>query len=176
MLDLSRDGVRQMEMGAILSFFFFELLAGTVVFFYWLRQHSELDQARTQFAETVATHREHGTIEEYLEKVADGQVTVFKKRMQLVLYLEIFISMILGLTVVICISKFTAAGVVLRNILGIFLMIPFMAFVAKGIAEEADENRIANFERAMAKELAASIREESIGSGTPELAQEAPRS
>jgi hypothetical protein len=44
--------------------------------------------------------------------------------------------------------------------------------VAIAIAKEADENRIANFERAMEGRLAARIGEESVTTPMPELPQE----
>jgi hypothetical protein len=165
-----------MELGAVLSFFFFELLAGILVFFYWLRHYSQFDQARTLFTEAMTTHREHGTIEEYLLKVADDQASVFKKKKPLVLYLKILLSMIVGIAALICLKQLTALGVMLRTILSIFIMLPFMVFVAIAIAKEADENRIANFERAMERRVAARIGEESVTAPMPELAQETARS
>ncbi len=165
-----------MELGAVLSFFFFESLAGILAFYYWLRHHSQFDQARTLFTEAMATHREHVTIEEYLLKVADDQASMFKKRKSLVLYLKILVSMIVGLAALICLKQLTALGVMLRTILSIFLMLPFIVFVAIAIAKEADENRIANFERAMEGRLAARIGEENVTAPMPELPQETARS
>lgn len=152
-----------METSVLLSFFFSELIAGVLVYIYWRRRRSGFSLAKAEFAKTVKEQYIHGTLEQYIESVASGkQQSISSKESGFLKYFWVALTGLAGFLIVYCIKRYTEIGVLLRTVIGIFVMLPFIALLAIGIAEENDENKISNYEKATAKRLLEKIKEGTV--------------
>ena len=77
--------------------------------------------------------------------------------------------MVLGVAFIFLVARFTGAGLILRTLVGILAILPFIYFVVTAIAEEFDDNRISNFERTTGRQLLLKSQEGSIESDINEM-------
>jgi hypothetical protein len=160
-----------MEIVAIFTFFFSELIAGILVYAYCRRHRSGLGAAKAELTTTIKDHYRQGTLEQYIGCVASGTKSILSKKGRLTQYLCVALSGIAGACIVYFIKQYAGAGVALRTIVGVLAMLPFIGLLAMGIAEEADENKISDFEKLTAKLLLQDIKEGNVDQRIAELSQ-----
>lgn len=160
-----------MEYKAAFVVFLAALIAGIAVFIHWTRHKSELALARKGYAEFLKAHLLDGTLVPQLEAIANGRYSVHQPRRSWQLYLRVVISMVLGIGVIFIIARFTGAGLWIRTIVGIPAILPFIYFVAVGIAEEFDDNRIISFERTTSRQLLEKSEHEAIAGEINKMAE-----
>ena len=158
-----------MEYKAAFVVLFVELIAGLAVFVLWLRRKSDFNLAKEKFAESLKQHLVEGTLLQQLEDIAVGKISVYQRHKSLKMYLWMGISMVLGVTVIFLVAHFTGAGVIIRSIVGILSILPFVCFVSIAIAEEFDDNRISRFERNTSKQFLTKNQDETIENDIEEL-------
>jgi hypothetical protein len=142
-----------MEYKAAFLVFFVELIAGILVFVFWRRRKSELNLATEELARFLKVHLIQGTVAQQLEDLAAGKVSVYQRKKSLIIYLWMGLSMVLGVALIFVVARFTGAGLVIRTIVGICSILPFIYFVSTAIAEEFDDNKISSFEKNTARQL-----------------------
>ena len=158
-----------MEYKAALVVLLVELIAGLAVFVLWLRRKSNFNLAKEKFAESLKQHLVEGTLLQQLEDIAVGKISVYQRQKSLKMYLWMGISMVLGVTVIFLVARFTGAGLILRTIIGSLSILPFIYFVTIAIAEEFDDNRISRFERNTSKQFLMKNQDETIENDIEEL-------
>jgi len=146
-------------------------IAGIAVFVHWTRHKSELTLARKAYAQFLKARLLDGTLVQQLEAMANGRCSVHHPNRSWHLYLRVVISMILGIGVIFVVARFTGAGLVIRTIVGILAILPFIYFVTVGIAEEFDDNRIISFERTTSRQLLEKSQHESLAGEINEMAE-----
>jgi hypothetical protein len=158
-----------MEYKAAFLVFFVELIAGILVFVFWRRRKSELHLATEELARSLKVHLIQGTVAQQLEDLAAGKVSVYQRKQSLIIYLWMGLSMVLGVALIFVVARFTGAGLVIRTIVGIFSILPFIYFVSTAIAEEFDDNKISSFEKNTARQLLLKNQDGSIESDINEM-------
>lgn len=162
-------GGSRVEYKAAFVVFLAVLIAGITVFVYWIRQNSELTLAKKGYIQFLKAHLLDGTLVQQLEAIADGRISVHQPKRSWQLYLQVVISMILGVGVIFLVARFTGAGLVIRTIVGILVILPFVYFIAVGIAEEYDDNRIISYERFTSRQLLEKSQNGSVADDINEL-------
>ncbi len=159
-----------MEIEIILLLFVVELGLATFACIYWLKKRSELEQAKTRFHSALRLHSEQGTLHQFIEEVATGKTTIYRKRKLTAYYLMACVSMIaaVGLSFL---GKFLGLWVAVRTIVGLVALAPFMVFVGILVAEELDENRIIEYESTIGKQLMADMEEGSLEARMAKISQ-----
>jgi hypothetical protein len=142
-----------MEYKAAFLVFLVELIAGISVFVFSRRRRSELPLAMEELARFLKVHLIQGTLTQQLEDLAAGKVCVYQRKKSLIIYLWIGISMIGGGALMYVLARFTGAGLVIRTIVGMVSILPFVYFVSTAIAEEFDDNKISSFEKNTGRQL-----------------------
>jgi len=158
-----------MEYKAAFLVFLVELIAGILVFVFWRRRKSEFNLATEELARFLKVHLIQGTVAQQLEDLAAGKVSVYQRKKSLIIYLWIGLSMVLGVALIFVVARFTGAGLVIRTIVGIFSILPFVYFVSTAIAEEFDDNKISSFEKNTGRQLLLKIQDRSIESDINEM-------
>lgn len=158
-----------MELKAALLVFLVELIAGVLVFIFCRRRKSELSLAREEMARSLKVHLIQGTLEQRLEDLAAGRVSIYERKKVPAIYLWIGVTMIVGVGLIYAVARFTGAGIVIRTIVGTLSILPFICCVSTAIAEEFDDNSIARFEQNTARQLLTKSREGSIESQINEM-------
>ena len=161
-----------MEYKAAFVVLFVELIAGIAVFVHWLRRKSDFNLAKEKFAESLKQHLLQGTLLQQLEDIAAGKISIYRRQVSLKMYLRMGISMVLGVAVIFVLARFTGAGVIIRTIVGILSILPFVYFVSIAIAEEFDDNRISRFERNTSRQLLTKSQDELIEKDIEELLEQ----
>jgi len=158
-----------MEYKAAFVVLFVELIAGLAVFVLWLRRKSDFNLAKEKFAESLKQHLVQGTLLQQLEDIAVGKISVYQRQKSLKMYLWMGISMVLGVAVIFVLARFTGAGVIIRTIVGILSILPFVYFVSIAIAEEFDDNRISRFERNTSRQFLLKSQDQTIENDIEEM-------
>ena len=150
-----------------------ELIAGISVFVYWRRRKSELNFAREEFAQFSSTHLKEGTLLQQLEGIAAGKIAVYQRRKSLMIYAWTGLAAVLGVALIYIVARLIGAGLIIRTIVGILAILPFIYFVAVAIAEEFDDNSISRFERNTSRQLLMKSRDGSIENDITEMLRDA---
>jgi hypothetical protein len=158
-----------MEYKAAFLVILVELIAAISVFIFSRRRKSELNLAREEVARSLKVHLIQGTLEQQLEDLATGRVSIYERKKSPVIYWWIGITMIVGVGLIYVVARFTGAGVLIRTIVGMLSILPFVYFVSTAIAEEFDDNNISSFEKNTARQLLLKSRDGSIESDINEM-------
>jgi len=164
-----------MDSVAVLVFVLVVMASAILVYFYWLRHHSELPAAREQFADAIKRQQDKGALRKLGEDAAHGKAAIFNKRKQRRLYILTGVSAIAGPLFTILVRAL-GAGVFLRTVVGLLAILPFIVLVSIVIAEESDENNILRFERTTGSLLLAQLDGGATDIVIPELNIQAPTS
>ncbi len=108
-----------------------------------------------------------------LEDIAAGKISVYQRPKSLMIYVWTGVSAVLGVAVIFVVARLIGAGLIIRTIVGILSILPFIYFVAVAIAEEFDDNSISRFERNTSRQLLMKSQEGSIENDISEMLRDA---
>jgi hypothetical protein len=134
-----------------------EFTAAVLSYIYWVRRYGQFPQAKLQLEKSLQSHGESGTIQQHMENIATGKVSLYKKRNPLRIYLAVFIAMVLGVVATILLIRGLSLGLTARLVVGMLSILPFVCLLAVAVAQESDENKIIDLTRTTTREFAARV-------------------
>ena len=140
-----------------------EFTAAVLSYIYWVRHYGQFPQAKLQLEKSLQAHRESGTIQQHMENIASGKVSLYQKRNPLRIYLVVFIAMVLGVVTTILLIRGMTLGLTARLMVGTVSILPFVCLIAVAVAQESDENKILDLTMTTRRQFAARVPD---GNGT----------
>lgn len=141
-----------MEYKVALLVFLLEMAAAVVFFYRWVRTKSDFGIARAKLVDWVRSNHDQGSLRNHLEELAEGRLAVYQRKKSLLIYVKVLVSAVLGVALTYLV-KYLGADLWVRFFVGVPAIFPFVYYVTAAVAEEFDENKIANFERITARRL-----------------------
>jgi len=131
-----------------------EFAAVVLSYIYWVRHYGQFPQAKLQLEKSLQAHRESGTIQQHMESIASGKVSLYQKRNPLRIFLAVFIAMVYGVVTTILLIRGLTLGLTARLMVGTVSILPFVCLIAVAVAQESDENKIIDLTRAITRQFA----------------------
>lgn len=148
------QGVFVTDFVAVMILLAVEFAAAILSYIYWVRHYGQFPQAKLQLEKSLQAHRESGTIQQHMENIASGKVSLYQKRNPLRIYLAVFIAMVLGVVTTILLIRGMTPGLTARLLVGTVSILPFVCLIAVAVAQESDENKIIDLTKAITRQFA----------------------
>jgi len=142
-----------LDFSAAMVILLVEMTVGILSYVKWLRSHGELDRVKTGFFESIISHRNAGSLDEYIQDFITGKFSISRKRKCLSTALHALASVAVGSLMALLVFRLFSLGLLVKTIVGTLLMVPSAYLLAVAIAEESDENAINRFEKAVREQL-----------------------
>jgi hypothetical protein len=139
-----------------------EFAAAVLSYIYWVRHYGQFSQAKLQLEKSLQSHRERGTMEQHMENIATGKVSLCRERKPLRIYLAVFMAMVLGVLTTVLLIRGMGLGLTARLIVGSVSILPFVCLLAVAVAQESDENKIIDLTGTITRQVALRVQD---GSG-----------
>ena len=148
------QGVFVTDFVAVMILLAVEFAAAILSYIYWVRHYGQFPQAKLQLEKSLQAHRESGTIQQHMENIVSGKVSLYQKRNPLRIYLVVFIAMVLGVVTTILLIRGLTLGLTARLMVGTVSILPFVCLIAVAVAQESDENKIIDLTKAITRQFA----------------------
>jgi len=142
------------DLVAVMILLAVEFAAAVLSYIYWVRHYGQFPQSKLQLEKSLQAHRESGTIQQHMENIASGKVSLYQKRNPLRIYLAVFIAMVLGVVTTVLLIRGMPLGLTARLMVGTVTILPFVCLIAVAVAQESDENKIIDLTKATTRQFA----------------------
>jgi hypothetical protein len=160
-----------MDFAAALTIILVEIGVAVRGYLKWLTNHGELDRVKTAFATSIHSHRDDGSLDRYVQDFLSGTTSLTIKRKRSSSVARSAVSMVVGVIVCILVFRIMSLGVFAKTIIAALVMAPSAHLLAVAIAEEADQNRISQFDRLARQQLSLAVKAGTVERWVEEFAQ-----